>query len=355
MPTYAYACTECDHRFEAVQSFSDDSLTVCPECEGRLRKVFNAVGIVFKGGGFYRTDSRSGSSVTAGSATNGSGSSEKSESSGSSEKSSAPARRRSRRARRARRAVRPQPPRRPRRRPHPRADPPDAGRRRLASSACRVRPARCPACSAGAAGRAGGGPCCAGCCPPRSPPRPWRSWCCSCGHRPSRCPPWSSPPATCPPARCCSPPTCASTTCRAAPPSPVPSRPSRMPWAAGWVPGWPAARASRHPGWCPAARSTACPPAGSPCTWCRPTRPRSTCSPPGCPPGSTRSAGGPALAVGATVLAADPATVGGPVSLTDAPPRGVVLSLSADEADAVLAGHGSLEGPVTVTVVAAPG
>lgn len=72
MPTYAYACTECDHRFEAVQSFSDDSLTVCPECEGRLRKVFNAVGIVFKGGGFYRTDSRSGSSVTAGSSSNGS-------------------------------------------------------------------------------------------------------------------------------------------------------------------------------------------------------------------------------------------------------------------------------------------
>ncbi len=80
MPTYAYACTECDHRFEAVQSFSDDSLTVCPECEGRLRKVFNAVGIVFKGGGFYRTDSRAGSSVTSGSATNGSGSKEKSSS-----------------------------------------------------------------------------------------------------------------------------------------------------------------------------------------------------------------------------------------------------------------------------------
>ncbi|HSF98136.1 MAG TPA: FmdB family zinc ribbon protein [Ornithinibacter sp.] len=74
MPTYAYACTECDHRFEAVQSFSDDSLTVCPECEGRLRKVFNAVGIVFKGGGFYRTDSRSGSSATAGSSSNGSSS-----------------------------------------------------------------------------------------------------------------------------------------------------------------------------------------------------------------------------------------------------------------------------------------
>ena len=87
MPTYAYACTECDHRFEAVQSFSDDSLTVCPECGGRLRKVFNAVGIVFKGGGFYRTDSRSGSSVTAGSATNGSGSSDTG-SSGSSSTSS---------------------------------------------------------------------------------------------------------------------------------------------------------------------------------------------------------------------------------------------------------------------------
>ena len=62
MPTYSYACTECDHRFDAVQSFSDDSLTVCPECRGRLRKVFNAVGVVFKGGGFYRTDSRNGSS-----------------------------------------------------------------------------------------------------------------------------------------------------------------------------------------------------------------------------------------------------------------------------------------------------
>ena len=60
MPTYVYACTECGHRFEAVQSFADDSLTECPECEGRLRKVFNSVGVVFKGSGFYRTDSRSG-------------------------------------------------------------------------------------------------------------------------------------------------------------------------------------------------------------------------------------------------------------------------------------------------------
>ena len=64
MPTYSYACTACDHRFDAVQAFSDDSLTVCPECGGRLRKVFSAVGVVFKGGGFYRTDSRSGSSAS---------------------------------------------------------------------------------------------------------------------------------------------------------------------------------------------------------------------------------------------------------------------------------------------------
>ena len=84
MPTYAYACTECDHRFEAVQSFSDDSLTVCPECEGRLRKIFNAVGIVFKGGGFYRTDSRAGSSEKS------SSSSEKSSGSSDSSSSTAP-------------------------------------------------------------------------------------------------------------------------------------------------------------------------------------------------------------------------------------------------------------------------
>jgi putative FmdB family regulatory protein len=68
MPTYQYACTECDHAFEQVQSFSDASLTVCPQCQGRLRKVYNAVGVVFKGSGFYRTDSRpASSSSTAGS------------------------------------------------------------------------------------------------------------------------------------------------------------------------------------------------------------------------------------------------------------------------------------------------
>ena len=58
MPTYQYACTECGHAFEAVQSFSDDALTECSECSGRLRKVFSSVGIVFKGSGFYRNDSR---------------------------------------------------------------------------------------------------------------------------------------------------------------------------------------------------------------------------------------------------------------------------------------------------------
>ena len=58
MPTYQYACTECGHDFEAVQSFTDDALTECPVCHGRLRKVFGAVGIVFKGSGFYRNDSR---------------------------------------------------------------------------------------------------------------------------------------------------------------------------------------------------------------------------------------------------------------------------------------------------------
>jgi putative FmdB family regulatory protein len=58
LPTYQYRCTECGHAFEQFQSFTDDALTVCPECSGRLRKVFNAVGVVFKGSGFYRTDSR---------------------------------------------------------------------------------------------------------------------------------------------------------------------------------------------------------------------------------------------------------------------------------------------------------
>ena len=62
MPTYQYACTDCGHRFEAVQAFTDDSLTTCPECGGKLRKVYGSVGVVFKGSGFYRTDSRAASS-----------------------------------------------------------------------------------------------------------------------------------------------------------------------------------------------------------------------------------------------------------------------------------------------------
>ncbi|GER21758.1 hypothetical protein NCCP1664_02550 [Zafaria cholistanensis] len=65
MPTYVYSCKDCDHAFETVQSFNEDSLTVCPECSGVLRKKFNSVGVVFKGSGFYRTDSRGSSSSTA--------------------------------------------------------------------------------------------------------------------------------------------------------------------------------------------------------------------------------------------------------------------------------------------------
>jgi putative FmdB family regulatory protein len=91
VPTYQYACTNCDHRFEAVQAFSDASLTVCPECEGKLRKVFSSVGIVFKGSGFYRTDSRAavGSTVAKGESSSDSSSSSSSDSgSTSSEKKS---------------------------------------------------------------------------------------------------------------------------------------------------------------------------------------------------------------------------------------------------------------------------
>ena len=69
MPTYQYVCTNCGEQLEAVQKFTDDPLTVCPACEGRLRKQFNSVGIVFKGSGFYRTDSRNG---TAGAVAKGS-------------------------------------------------------------------------------------------------------------------------------------------------------------------------------------------------------------------------------------------------------------------------------------------
>jgi putative FmdB family regulatory protein len=79
VPTYEYACTACGHRLEAVQSFSDDPLTVCPECAGALRKVYGAVGIVLKGSGFYKTDSRA--------AAGGNGSKAKSDTSSSGESS----------------------------------------------------------------------------------------------------------------------------------------------------------------------------------------------------------------------------------------------------------------------------
>ncbi|MDZ4270860.1 MAG: FmdB family zinc ribbon protein [Mycobacterium sp.] len=90
MPTYSYACTECDNKFDMVQAFTDDALTQCPECDGRLRKVFGKVGVVFKGSGFYRTDSREASKTSAkSSGSNGSeSSSSESSSSSSSDKSS---------------------------------------------------------------------------------------------------------------------------------------------------------------------------------------------------------------------------------------------------------------------------
>ena len=76
MPTYQYRCTECGTDLEAVQKFSDPALTECPTCHGSLRKVFNAVGVVFKGSGFYRTDSRPKEGSSAGT-TNGSSSESK--------------------------------------------------------------------------------------------------------------------------------------------------------------------------------------------------------------------------------------------------------------------------------------
>ncbi|MET7275298.1 FmdB family zinc ribbon protein [Streptomyces flaveolus] len=101
MPTYQYQCTECGEGLEAVQKFTDDALTECPNCQGRLKKVFSAVGIVFKGSGFYRNDSRGSSSSSSpasskpastssssdSGSSSGSGSSSSSSSSGSSSSS----------------------------------------------------------------------------------------------------------------------------------------------------------------------------------------------------------------------------------------------------------------------------
>lgn len=89
MPTYSYACTECDNKFDVVQSFTDDSMTECPKCDGRLRKLFGKVGVVFKGSGFYRTDSREAAKSSAKSSSGSdSGSESSSSSSSTSEKKS---------------------------------------------------------------------------------------------------------------------------------------------------------------------------------------------------------------------------------------------------------------------------
>lgn len=69
VPTYAYVCKDCAHAFDAQQSFSDDALTTCPECGGVLRKQFGAVGVVFKGSGFYKTDSRDSAKKSTAAAT----------------------------------------------------------------------------------------------------------------------------------------------------------------------------------------------------------------------------------------------------------------------------------------------
>jgi len=90
MPTYEYACTSCGHHLEVVQSFHDEPLTTCPDCGESLRKVFGSIGIAFKGSGFYKTDSRSGSSWSAASA-GGDGASKTESSSKSDGSSSTPA------------------------------------------------------------------------------------------------------------------------------------------------------------------------------------------------------------------------------------------------------------------------
>ncbi|MEV5013863.1 FmdB family zinc ribbon protein [Streptomyces sp. NPDC053780] len=87
MPTYQYQCTECGEGLEAVQKFTDDALTECPNCQGRLKKVFSAVGIVFKGSGFYRNDSRGSSSSSSPASSKSGASSSSSSDSGSSSSS----------------------------------------------------------------------------------------------------------------------------------------------------------------------------------------------------------------------------------------------------------------------------
>lgn len=92
MPTYSYRCTECGTAFDIQQAFTDDSLTVCPNCGGKLRKLFSAVGVTFNGSGFYRTDSRGKSeSKSSESTSSGSKSSETKSADSSSSATKAPA------------------------------------------------------------------------------------------------------------------------------------------------------------------------------------------------------------------------------------------------------------------------
>lgn len=90
MPTYAYACKQCGHRFDAVQSFADPALTECPECGGPLRKEYGSIGVTFNGSGFYRTDSRAGAK-SSGSDGSGGGGSDSSSTSSKSETKASPA------------------------------------------------------------------------------------------------------------------------------------------------------------------------------------------------------------------------------------------------------------------------
>jgi putative FmdB family regulatory protein len=89
VPTYQYACKACGEQLEAVQKFTDEPLTVCPNCGGELRKVFSAVGVVFKGSGFYRTDSRSASASSASSSSGSTGKESSASTSGSAAKDGA--------------------------------------------------------------------------------------------------------------------------------------------------------------------------------------------------------------------------------------------------------------------------
>ncbi len=91
MPTYSYKCTECGTAFDIQQSFTDDSLTVCPNCEGKLRKVFNAVGVTFNGSGFYRNDSRAAAKSESSSTKSSSKSETKSETKSATPSTSTPA------------------------------------------------------------------------------------------------------------------------------------------------------------------------------------------------------------------------------------------------------------------------